>query len=282
MSANALLRSQSGPGAGAHLTALPVDEARTLQPHHLRLVLLRRLRLQLPLDVRRCSCGGILDTYGDHRSACSKVGKLARRAVPLERAWARVCREAGGRVLQNTLLREFNLEADVVDARKLEVLADNLPLWNGAQLAVDATLVSPVRANGQAYPQAAVKNGVRLEAARRRKEAKYPELVSSRRCRLVVTAMEIGGRWSDEAWTFLSLLAKAKADTVPATLRRSAEYCFLRRWSTMVAVAAQTAYAASLLGEPAGKAPTPNDVLPELGEALEDRDLPADGPSRLC
>ena len=170
----------------------------------------------------------------------------------------------------------------MVDARKLEVLADNLPLWNGAQLAVDATLVSPVRANGQAYPQAAVKNGVRLEAARRRKEAKYPELVGSRRCRLVVTAMEIGGRWSDEAWTFLSLLAKAKADTAPAALRRSTEYCFLRRWSTMVAVAAQTGYAASLLGEPAGKAPTPNDVLPELGEALQDRDLPADGPSRLC
>ena len=98
LAANALLRSQSGPGAGAHLSALPVDAARTLQPHHLRLLLLRRLRLPFPLDVRRCSCGGTLDELGDHRSACSQVGKLARRAVPLERAWARVCREAGARV----------------------------------------------------------------------------------------------------------------------------------------------------------------------------------------
>ena len=49
----------------------------------------------------------------------------------------------------------------------------------------------------------------------------------------------------------------------------------------MVAVAAQTGYAATLLGEPAGKAPTPNDELLELGVVLGDRDLPADGPSRL-
>ena len=49
----------------------------------------------------------------------------------------------------------------------------------------------------------------------------------------------------------------------------------------MVAVAAQTGYAATLLGEPAGKAPTPNNELPELGELLDDRDLPADGPSRV-
>ena len=281
LAAKALLRSQSGPGAGAHLSALPVDEARTLQPHHLRLILLRRLRMPLPLDVRRCSCGGTLDPYGDHRSACATVGKLARRAVPLERAWARVCREAGARVQQNTLLREFNLNSDVTDARKLEVLADNLPLWNGAQLGVDATLVSPVRSNGLAYPRAAVENGVRLEAARRRKVNKYPELLHSRRCRLVVAAMEIGGRWSEEAWTFLALLAKVKAETAPAALRRSTEFCFLRRWSTMIAVAAQTAYAASLLGEPAGKAPAPNDQLPELGEALEDRCVPAEGVSKL-
>ena len=95
---------------------------------------------------------------------------------------------------QNTLLREFNLEANVPDARKLEVLADNLPLWNGAQLAVDATLVSPVRANGEAYSRAAVKNGVKLKVARARKKQKCPELLNSRRCRLMVTAMKLGGR----------------------------------------------------------------------------------------
>ena len=222
----------------------------------------------------------MLDPHGDHRSACPRVGKLARRAVPLERAWARVCREAGARVQTNTLLREFNLEADVPDARKLEVLADNLPLWNGAQLGVDATLVSPVRSNGQPYPRAAHTNGIRLVAARNRKEDTYPELLDSRRCKLVVTAMEIGGRWSEESWTFLALLARVRAEAAPLALRRSTEQCFLRRWSQIGAVAAQTGYAATLLGEPASKAPTPNDVLPEWGEVLGDRDLPAEGPSR--
>ena len=282
-SSNALLRSQSGRGSGAHLTTLPVDEARTLKPHHLRLILLRRLRLQLPLDVRRCKCGGLLDTLGDHRAACSTVGKLAQRAKPLEKAWARVCREAGARVLENQLVRDFNLEEDVADTdgRRLEVLADNLPLWSGVQLAVDATLVSPVKRDGVPQPKAAVEDGVCLAAARRRKETKYPELLRDRRCRLVVVAHEVGGRWSEEAWTFLTLLARVKADTAPAALRRSTEYCFLRRWAGMVAVAAQTAFAATLVGEPSGKTPAWNDLEPELGEVLCDREVVADGPSRL-
>ena len=110
----------------------------------------------------------------------------------------------------------------MADDRRLEVLADNLTLWGGAQLGVDTTLVSPVRRNGTPYPHAAEEDGVRLDAARARKEAKYPELRRNRRCRLVVTAMEVGGRWSEESWTFLRLLAEAKAQTVTPALRRSA------------------------------------------------------------
>ena len=128
LSANALLRSQSGPGAGAHLTALPVDEARTLKPHHLRLVLLRRLRLEVPLGLRRCKCGKPVDPLGDHFASCATVGKLALRAVPVERMWARVCREAGARVLQNCLLRDLNLEGLTEDdERRIEVIATGLP-----------------------------------------------------------------------------------------------------------------------------------------------------------
>ena len=281
-SSNALLRSQAGRASGAHLSALPVDAARTWQPAHLRLVLLRRLRLELPLDERRCKCGGVLDSRGDHRAACPTVGKLAQRAKPLEQAWARVCREAGARVLENCLLRDLNLEGVAgTDGRRLEVVANNLPLWNGAQLGVDCTLVSPLRRDGTAYPRAAATDGVRLEAARQRKENKYPELLNSRRCKLVMTVMEIGGRWSEEAWSFLEQLAKVKAKTVPVALRRSTEYCFLRRWSQMLGVAAQSAFAATLLGEPAGRIQAWNDQAPDLGEALRDRETPAEGPSRL-
>ena len=136
-----------------------------------------------------------------------------------------------------------------------------MSLWNEAQLAADTTLVSPVRGDGKDYPRAAAENGIRLEAARKRKEDKYPELLNTRRCKLVVTAMKVGDRWSEEAWTFLTLLAETKAKTGPKLLEKSTHYCLLRRWSQMVAVAAQSAFAASLLGEKSRKTPCCNNFL---------------------
>ena len=89
-----------------------------------------------------CRCGGALDVCGDHHTACP--GVLGPRGVPLERAAARVCREAGARVANNVLLREMNL--DVPLARRIEVLANGLPLYQGAQVAVDTTLsITPER-----------------------------------------------------------------------------------------------------------------------------------------
>ena len=57
---------------------------------------------------------------------------------------ARVCREAGARVRTNTFIRDMDLGMhDILDGRRLEVLADGLPLHGGAQLAIDTTMVSP-------------------------------------------------------------------------------------------------------------------------------------------
>lgn len=41
--------------------------------------------------------------------------------------------------------------------------------------------------------------GVALQDARKLKERVYPEFRRSSRCRLVVLAIEVGGRWSHEA-----------------------------------------------------------------------------------
>ena len=223
-----------------------------------------------------------MDPLGDHFASCATVGKLALRAVPVERMWARVCREAGARVLQNCLLKDLNLEGLTEDdERRIEVIATGLPLFGGTQLAVDATLVSAVKADGSPQPQAAKKDGARLAEARRRKERKYPELLEARRCKLVVAAMEVGGRWSEEAWTFLELLAHAKARSSPTLMRRSTEYCLLRRWSSMLAVAAQAAFAGTLLGEKPGKLELSDNWGVDWGELLHDREVAADGPSRL-
>ena len=68
----------------------------------------------------------------------------------LTSAAARICREAGGRVTTNVVVRDLDLAApNVGDARRLEVVVDGLPLFGGAQLAVDTTLVSALHCEWQ-------------------------------------------------------------------------------------------------------------------------------------
>ena len=67
----------------------------------------------------------------------------------METAAARICREAGGRLRTNVFLRELDLGVGgVLDNKRLEIVIDGLPLFNGAKLAVDTTLVSPIRRDG--------------------------------------------------------------------------------------------------------------------------------------
>ena len=98
----------------------------------------------------------------------------------------------------NVMLRDLDLPVPVArGGRRLEIIADGLPLFGGAQLAVDATLVSPLHCDGSAHPGAAHTDGAVLALARRRKERTYPELIDrNARARLVVLAVEIGGRLS--------------------------------------------------------------------------------------
>ena len=53
-----------------------------------------------------------------------------------------MCREAGARATTNT--RDLNAAVSRFDDRRIEVIANGLPLRNGAQLAVDTTIVSPL------------------------------------------------------------------------------------------------------------------------------------------
>ena len=99
-----------------------------------------------------------------------------------------------------------------LDSHRLEVVADGLTLWRGAQLAIDTTMESPLRRDGTTRPRAANFDGAALGVAQRRKEATYPELSGEGgRARLVVVAEEVGGRWSAETAQFLTALAKARS-----------------------------------------------------------------------
>ena len=202
LASRALLLSQAGPQVGRALHVLPTGAELRLPSDRLRIVLLRRLRMPLPAAARACRCGRPADALGDRVTACPTSGVLRTRAVPLERAVARVCREAGGRVAMHVRVAEMNVDVPVSDARCIEILA-SLPVWHGAQVAIDTTLVSPIGRDGQPRGRSAAREagGVLEQAARRKRETTYPELLAARRCRLVVFGVKVGGRWNGEPST---------------------------------------------------------------------------------
>ena len=60
----------------------------------------------------------------------------------MESAIQQICREAGARVSTNVIVRNMDIARSSTDSRRLEVVAEGLSIFGGAQLAVDATLVS--------------------------------------------------------------------------------------------------------------------------------------------
>lgn len=66
----------------------------------------------------------------------------------------------------------------------------------GPAIAVDTTLVS---CSTLPCTRGWSMTGAALHMARRAKARNYPEVIASHRCRLVVLAIETGGRWSQEA-----------------------------------------------------------------------------------
>ena len=119
------------------------------------------------------------------RSLCP-IGGFAESGGALERAAARVCREAGARVTTHTLLSDLNVPSvDRFDNRRIEVIANGLPLHHGAQLAVDTALASPLTSAGQPRQRRGDFTAAALAGARRAKERAYPELLRGGRCKLV-------------------------------------------------------------------------------------------------
>ena len=107
----AMLDSQTSPFGSRTFTTIPCT-AKVTYPHQIfRVLMLRRLRLPLPLTERTCRCCRALDPLGDHRAACARARVFRSRRVPLEPATARVCREAGARVTMHTRWNQLNIPA---------------------------------------------------------------------------------------------------------------------------------------------------------------------------
>ena len=267
-------RSQSGPQAGAWLTAVPTDAGTTLPPAHMHVALRRRLRLP--------GCGGALDALGDHAAACPRSGLLARRAPLIEQAWVRVAREALGpeaRVVPQQWLAHTTAPGVAADDRRRLDFVLYGATRLGEALCCDVTLVSPLRRNGRPQPRAAEHDGAVLAGARRRRETRYPELAGPGPQRLVVLACEVGGRFGSEAFDLVRRLVRVRSLRAPAALRCSAAVA-QRRWWGLLGVALQRAVVSTLLGgawlSPAQPAA---DAAPDLGDVLGLGDAPL--PSRL-
>ena len=259
----ALRASQRGPCASRHFSCLPTCPETTFSAEEFRTLLLVRLHLPLHLDARFCKCGELLDVYGHHRSACSRVGLLKPRGTPAEVCMARICREAGARVKENQLLRDLNIVAQADDQRRIEVIANGLPFWGGKQVAIDTTVVSALTGRGVARGR---RQGQAIHEAEQDKRRRYPELLTGTRCHFLVMAFEVAGRWSPSAVTFLRNLAWYKSLSVPRVLRRSTQLLFFQRWTALLACSIQRAYAASLLGKPLGTCACVNGPAVHVGD----------------
>ena len=163
--------------------------------------------------------------------------------------WDGGCREAGARVSTNVRVQDMDLSPrGDADNRRIEVVADGLPLFHGAQLAIDTTLVSPLSRNGAAKRQCAGTDSAAMVQARRRKERTYPGLAQAHgRARLVVLACEVGGRWYGESLRFLHFVAEAKVRDEPEEFRDLVKRAWMKRWSSLLACTAARAHALSLL-----------------------------------
>ena len=205
-----------------------------------------------------------------------RTGRVQARAKPVERAWARVSREAGATTHEQHLLQNTTLPVDSSDYRRIDVLVTGSFLdrpWF-----CDATVRSPLNGKGQPQPKAASTNGAVLRGAWTDKQKKYADVDASPLAELVVLACEVGGRWDEKALEVVRRLAKHRAKSSHELLRRSVELAWTDRWWALLGVTVQSAVAASVLA-PTGKGLVLDEKgveAPDLADFLDGHQWAAD------
>ena len=109
---------------------------------------------------------------------------------------------------------------------------------------VDTTVCALHGDGTPSHVGAADTDGAVFIRVRRRKERRYPKLVGpGSRARLIVLAVEVGGRWSSVTRTFVAQLAKFKARQEPRLLQKRVEQPWRMRWRAILGCAAAKAVA---------------------------------------
>ena len=157
------------------------------------------------------------------------------------------------------------VELRILPATALLVLAT--PVADRGYLS-RATIRAPLAADGTPKLGAATEDGAAAAAARKDKEATYPDLLRAKRCELVVAAIETGGRWDKETADFVHELAQAKSREAPPTLRKATSLAWERRWVRVLSVSSAAAFAHSLTAPSGQTYARPAEVTPELHDLL--------------
>ena len=121
-----------------------------------------------------------------------------------------------------------------------------LPVFGGLPICADATIVSPLTDEGVPHPGCTHDADAVFDRAIAAKHAKYHDLVASRRCKLLVLAAGTGGRWHANCIDFIRNLARFRASSEPAVLRRSMQLAYQRRWWSLLSLALHNSIAAAL------------------------------------
>ena len=106
--------------------------------------------------------------------------------------------------------------------------------------------------DGRPHSGADKKRGVALRQAVKTKLQTYPELARSHDLRLVVAAVEIGGRLHHAAKHLLRVAAHDRVSDEPPALRAAVGRAYLTRWRTFLSVATQDSIAATLCDDGVG------------------------------
>ena len=132
-----------------------------------------------------------------------------------------------------------------VDNRRLEVVADGLPL--SMALSWPSTPLWSVLSEQMVLHEGSVLDVTEL----RRGEPKNSGIQNSLATRVgpvwFLLACETGGRWSEEAHDFLRQRARARARWEPPEIRQAARRAWFRRWCTALACCAAQTFALPLL-----------------------------------
>ena len=143
----------------------------------------------------------------------------------------------------NVCLRELDVPLTCTDSRRLEIVAGGVPLFGGAQLAVD-TLVFPIRGDGRPRHSCDVPTGVGITEAERKKLVDTcPELSGTGgRAHLGVWPL----RWAADGHTsllsFVCQPARAKFRSEPRVLTTRARQGWHHHWCTLLACATSRAW----------------------------------------